>query len=86
MAKWLIDNTSNSGGIVQGNKKQKIQNSRGANDGIENPSKLSPDQLVAEIRKRAKEIFTERGSAAGDALGDWLRAESEIKSRYGIQK
>jgi hypothetical protein len=36
------------------------------------------------IRKRAYEIYEERGKADGNAEGDWLRAEAEIlKQRAG---
>jgi hypothetical protein len=45
---------------------------------------IQPDRLVSEIRKRAEEIFHERGHAPGSDLENWLKAESEIKSKYGI--
>lgn len=34
--------------------------------------------LEEAIRKRAYEIYVERGRADGDAEADWLRAEAEI--------
>ena len=38
------------------------------------------ESVSDKIRKRAKELFEKRGSASGDALGDWLTAEKQIKS------
>lgn len=45
---------------------------------------ITPEQLQEEIRKRAREIFLERGDASGDALTDWLQAEKEIRKKYNI--
>ena len=45
---------------------------------------ITPEKLEEEIRKRAREIFLERGDASGDALTDWLKAEKEIKKKYNI--
>jgi len=45
---------------------------------------ITPAQLQEEIRKRASEIFLERGGASGDALSDWLQAEKEIRKKYNI--
>ena len=36
-----------------------------------------------EIRKRAYELYRERGSGPGSALDDWLQAEAELKLRSG---
>ena len=38
---------------------------------------LSPTR--AEIKRRAYEIFLERGSVDGHDLDDWLQAENELK-------
>ena len=34
--------------------------------------------IQEKIRRRAYEIYVERGSQAGSELDDWLRAEAEI--------
>jgi len=34
--------------------------------------------LEEQIRRRAYELYVERGNASGSELDDWLRAESEI--------
>lgn len=36
-----------------------------------------------EIRKRAFEIHLERGGIHGCDLDDWLRAERELREKYG---
>ena len=33
-----------------------------------------------EIRRRAYEIYLERGGGPGDELDDWMRAERELES------
>jgi len=50
-----------------------------ANDGRRN---IVPINLEEEIRRRAYEIYEERGGISGDEHGDWLRAEREVLSRY----
>jgi hypothetical protein len=42
-------------------------------------------QYLDEVKKRAYEIFLERGAGHGNDLGDWTKAEAEIKARYGIK-
>jgi hypothetical protein len=46
---------------------------------------IAPEHLVKLVRARAHEIFMQRGDKPGSALGDWLRAEQEIKAKYGIK-
>jgi len=42
---------------------------------------LHPESLMEEIRRRAHELYEERGREAGYAEQDWLRAEAEILAR-----
>ncbi len=42
------------------------------------------EELMAEIRARANEIYLARGNGHGDALSDWLQAEKEIKQKYNL--
>ena len=37
-----------------------------------------------EIRRRAYEIFLERGAGPGDALSDWLQAERELRKSLAL--
>jgi hypothetical protein len=41
--------------------------------------------FLDEVRKRAYEIFLQRGASYGNDLDDWLKAEKEIKQKYGIK-
>ena len=42
-----------------------------------------PINLEDEIRRRAYELFQQRGFASGHETEDWLRAENEVRQRYG---
>lgn len=50
----------------------------------------SPDlpQLLAEIKTRALELYLDRSkhNEPGNDLSDWLKAEEEIKRKYGMKK
>ncbi len=43
-------------------------------------------KFLNEIEKRAYEIYLERkkNGISGDEMSDWLKAENEIKVKYGI--
>ena len=50
---------------------------------LETPGKTppaAPDVAHEQIAQRAYEIFLARGSRPGDALGDWLAAERELRT------
>jgi hypothetical protein len=40
--------------------------------------KLMLEMLERKIRLRAQQLFDERGQVEGQALEDWVRAESEV--------
>jgi hypothetical protein len=40
-----------------------------------------PGQIEEQIRKRAYELYEQRGGEDGHDLDDWLTAESELTSR-----
>jgi hypothetical protein len=42
---------------------------------------LHPEALMEEIRRRAFQLYEERGREPGYAEQDWLRAEAEILAR-----
>jgi len=48
-------------------------------------SQIELQNFLDEVRKRAYEIFLQRGAAYGNDLDDWLKAEKEIKQKYGIK-
>jgi len=37
------------------------------------------DQVQDQIRRRAFELYEQRGHSAGHELEDWLQAEAEVK-------
>jgi hypothetical protein len=37
-----------------------------------------------EVRVRAYEIYMERGDAPGDAMRDWLQAETELQPEVAL--
>jgi hypothetical protein len=43
-------------------------------------AKETPSLSQDEIRRRAFELFEERGGQEGQELENWLRAESEIRN------
>jgi hypothetical protein len=49
-----------------------------------------PVNLEEEIRRRAYELYQQRAATSGNEQGnedqDWLIAEREVRSRYGIQE
>jgi hypothetical protein len=47
---------------------------------------LVPINLDDEIRRRAYELYQQRGTASGSEADDWLTAEREIKQRYRKQQ
>jgi len=47
-------------------------------------SGLTVEHAPEFIRKRAYDLFEMRGRQPGHELHDWLQAEREIESRFGI--
>lgn len=46
----------------------------------------SPLNLEEEIRRRAYELYEQRGATSGQDHEDWLVAEREILARYNFQQ
>jgi Protein of unknown function (DUF2934) len=44
-----------------------------------------PIKMEDEVRRRAYEIFVERGGKPGNQAEDWLAAEREVRQRYQKQ-
>ena len=59
-------------------KKAKTEKTGAAGNGY-----AVPINLEDEIRRRAYELYAERGFSSGHAHEDWLRAEREVKQRHG---
>jgi hypothetical protein len=50
------------------------------------PINRVPVNLEDEIRRRAYELYQQRGGAAGSAAEDWLAAEREVRQRHQKQQ
>jgi hypothetical protein len=50
------------------------------------PINRAPVNLEDEIRRRAYELYQQRGGAAGSEAEDWLTAEREVRQRYQKQQ
>ena len=49
------------------------------------PTNRGPNNLEDEIRRRAYELYLQRGSSSGSEAEDWLTAEREVRQRYRQQ-
>jgi Protein of unknown function (DUF2934) len=49
-------------------------------------SVVVPIKLEDEIRRRAYELYVQRGSTPGSEAEDWLAAEREVRQRYQKQQ
>jgi hypothetical protein len=50
---------------------------------LSNVSVMPQVNMEEEIRRRAYEIYEERGGTHGLDQDDWYRAEQEVAARYG---
>jgi Protein of unknown function (DUF2934) len=50
------------------------------------PRRVFPINLEDEIRRRAYELYKQRGTGTGSEAEDWLNAEREVRQRYRQQQ
>jgi Protein of unknown function (DUF2934) len=50
------------------------------------PRRVVPINVEEEIRRRAYELYQQRGAKPGHEREDWLAAEREVKQRYNQQQ
>ena len=50
------------------------------------PIELKESDLQEEVRRRAYQIYEERGTGQGSAVEDWLRAEAELLDGQPMRK
>lgn len=64
-------------------KKAALAQSAGVVESIQDraPISVTVNGLEEEIRRRAYELYLQRGGKAGDENQDWLVAEQEVRSR-----
>jgi hypothetical protein len=48
--------------------------------------RVVPIKLDDEIRRRAYELYQQRGAGSGSEAEDWLAAEREVRQRYRQQQ
>ncbi len=65
-------------------KKKTVKKAVPAKPGKKAP-RINLQGFLEEVRKGAYELFLQRGSAHGNDLEDWLKAEKKIKQKYGIK-
>ena len=58
----------------------------GANPAIQGKKNSSSPDLEAEIRRRAYQLYEQRGCTPGQENEDWLRAEREVLARHTHQQ
>lgn len=77
---------TNGNGITPRTRKSKEAETTPAPVVAEPRKNLVPINLEEEIRRRAYEIYVERGSTPGNENEDWLTAEREVRSRYQAER
>jgi hypothetical protein len=50
------------------------------------PDDVSIDRVIAEIMERAQRISDEQGDGDCMPFHNWLKAEKEIREKYGLPK
>jgi hypothetical protein len=68
---------------MRNNKNQKFPKNYGLRYGVDTRG-LIVENAPEFIRKRAYQLFEMRRRQPGHELDDWLHAERETKSRFGI--
>lgn len=71
---------SHGGPELKGNEGRKFEVVKS-----ETRKNLVPINLEDEIRRRAYELYEQRGSGTGNEAEDWLTAEREVRQRYSQQ-
>lgn len=74
--------SSESKGNSEGRKFEVMKSEVTKTDSRKN---LVPINLEDEIRRRAYELYEQRGAASGNEAGDWFTAEREVQQRYRQQ-
>jgi len=79
----VVAETASAG--VQPDAKIKAENRKFDVHKTEPRKNVVPINLEDEIRRRAFELYQQRGSASGSEAEDWLAAEREVLQRYHQQ-
>jgi Protein of unknown function (DUF2934) len=52
---------------------------------LDNENRVSREEFMQLVQKKAYEIYEKRGCKSGNDLEDWLNAESLVKEDLGIK-
>jgi hypothetical protein len=52
---------------------------------LDNENRVSREEFMQLVQKKAYEIYEKRGCVAGNDLEDWLNAEKLVKEDLGIK-
>ncbi len=77
---------TNGNGVTSRPRKSKAAEPTSVPVVAEPRKNLVPINLEEEIRRRAYELYVERGSTPGNENEDWLTAEREVRSRYQAER
>jgi len=67
-------------------RNKQVANMSGANPAPQVKKNSSALDLEAEIRRRAYQLYEQRGCTPGHENEDWLRAECEVLARHPHQQ
>lgn len=51
----------------------------------DNEKRVSREEFMQLIQKKAYEIYEKRGCQSGNDLEDWLNAEKQVKEELGLK-
>lgn len=86
MAKVEPSSGSNGHSEAKGNSEgHKFELMRSEATKTDTRKNLVPINLEDEIRRRAYEIYEQRGASSGNEAEDWFAAEREVRQRYRQQ-
>ena len=52
---------------------------------LDNENRVSREEFMQLVQKKAYELYEERGCQSGNDLEDWLNAERLVKEDLGIE-
>ena len=79
----MMSSPASSGTLEVPQPKADPKKGRGKKTAAPGNGNAIPINVEDEIRRRAYELYAERGFSSGHEHEDWLRAEREVKQRYG---
>ncbi|MDP2921718.1 MAG: DUF2934 domain-containing protein [Candidatus Omnitrophota bacterium] len=50
-----------------------------------NDQRVSKEEFMQRVQKKAYELYVKRGNRSGNDLEDWLKAERIVKDEIGVK-